>query len=122
MAPRFPATGRSNEKRPMKLRSSAFLHARAKKSELADAALHQTALDGKRCVEAADMLADGRVVGRPRLGGHAIVPDLADFGAAPLDHVEGGLSRADGCDGRQRDGGCSAKGSHSKHEVSPVGN
>jgi hypothetical protein len=35
--------------------------------------------------------------------------------------MEGGLGGADGCDGGQRNTGCSAKGSHSTHEVSPVG-
>src|SRR5579871_5689804 len=44
------------KKRPMKLRSSAFLHARVKKSELADAALHQSALDGESAVEGVHML------------------------------------------------------------------
>src|SRR5215831_13123166 len=110
MVPRFPAkTGR--RKRPMKLRSSAFLHARAKESELADAALHQPAFDGDSSVEAADTLADGGIVGRKGLGRHAFVPDLADLAAAPLDDMEGGLRRADACDGGQRDGGCGAEGS-----------
>src|SRR5581483_8245830 len=111
----------SQEKRPMKLCSSAFFYARGKYSDLADAPLHQARLDGERAVEGLVRPADHLVVVRPRLGRDAFVPDLAQVVAAPLDQMEGGLGGADGCDGGQRDGGSCAKGSQTTHEVSPVG-
>src|SRR6185312_8663695 len=84
------------------------------------AALHQAAFHRKRGIEAGDGPADDAVVRGEWLGRNALVPDLADAGAAPLDQMEGGLGGA----GHGKGGGrnaCSRAKSLRMHEISPVG-
>src|SRR5580692_5183857 len=97
---RAPEKEKADEPRP-----SASSNASEISLELADAALHQPAFHGKRGIEARDRLADDPVVGGERLGRNALVPDLADAGAAPLDQMEGGLGGAGHGKGRGRDAG-----------------
>src|ERR1700754_952527 len=82
----------------------------------ADALLHQAGLHRHGGVEGRHRVADGGVVRRPRRGRNALVPNLAEVVAAPLDQMEGGIGRAGHGNDGQADAGGGAKGENTTHD------
>src|ERR1700719_169480 len=96
----------------------------ARRSERAVALLSHLFLHSRRGGEGRNRLADDLVIRRPlqRLGRHLLIPDLADAGVIPADHIVAGLRGA--CEGKARDsdaGGGTESGS-ATHGEPPVGN
>src|SRR6266478_7630146 len=80
-------------------------------------------LDIHRGREGRGRLAHDLVVGRPfhRLVPEVLVPDLADAGIVPADHIIAGLCGSGDGKARDSDAGGGTEGSSATHDESPVG-
>src|ERR1700733_1701190 len=92
-------------------------------SERAGSFAHQNFLDRESFDESRQPMCHGGVMNRPRGGRKIVIPDLAETGVMPADHMKSGLRRAGGGERGEAKSGNGAENGKSTHDaISPVAN